>query len=268
MKTIRVTALDQYAKCPRSYRHMYVDGLKRRGEGNVPMALAVGGAAAAGMERALKLKENPMTDALIGATLHLQPIAPAASYDRWLEAAEAVLRSLPAWLWEIELPVMEDELAVSYGDMTLTGHPDLWYVDDVGLHVIDLKTTSQKGSRAAERAESYHEFAPQTVRYLVLLRDQYEWLRDVPMYHRHILATYNGECFPNYDKPISESALTRERAQMLDLVTRATTDTTYPQFRGLLCPYCEFAPICRAILTEGDGSYIMEEMYHKEGQDE
>jgi len=52
-----------------------------------------------------------------------------------------MLKDVPDWLMDVEIPVAEDKLEVSYigrDEITIVGKPDLWTVKDYGVVVYEF----------------------------------------------------------------------------------------------------------------------------------
>jgi len=264
MRRFSVTELDQFQNCPMAHHLKYNEGLRLKPEHEETSGpRATGSAIADALERGLLLGSRK--EAILGAAENA--------------GAEYAIRHAPEWIWEVERPVAEDKLEVIYPPVhgedwwedkegvQMVGKPDMWYLEQegdlpIGVHVTEFKSGADTGFRARQKLERYESWGIQAVRYVVLLHDAYEWLRDIPFYRQHIYLSTKGKPIEGARIHVSQYHIDNARKDMLQL---CDTIINRPPERhyGPLCDYCDFAPISRGYLTGPEPSDIIEEMYER-----
>jgi len=202
--------------------------------------------------------------------------------------------------WEGELPNCP-KCGGSGGRHTLVGKPDLWYVEydsdqspqeckdttcqchgnPLAVHIVEFKTTGDPKSKAMAKAVGYEDWGEQATRYAALLWKQYEWLRDIPFYRRHILLSWHEKAnlaYPGRRLLVSQRALEQSLVDMERIADDAervyegapiTQVSVFPiddpvgpvHHYSATCGWCEFGPICQANLRSGDTEYVIETAY-------
>lgn len=276
-----------YQQCPRHYYYRYKRRLSK--EESTPQALQIGRAVA----KVLEMRFLGVEDIDVGVVMEGVGCDPV-----YRDHVERCLSAVPPELYsEGNLSLTEDSLSVMYikgedgwrvaygevGDspaITYVGQPDLWYIerDDngrgVGIHIVEVKTTSATGAKAVSNYEYYRDWDEQALRYGVLLRDYYiEWraMQELPLYRRYLMLPYSGKGgFFSPPLPITKELLDKTRQNMLDLTYVAETDPLYLPHFSKLCDWvggeCTFAPLCRAERAGLDIEDIVNEQYRVRGE--
>ena len=134
-----VTKLDNWQECQVKYRY---SERRLKEHGYVPSGpLTSGTTFHDSLERALMTKN--MKDGFDYTFSQLD------DDNRFRPGVLRMLKDVPEWLLDVEIPVAEDKLEVSYlgnwQEITIVGKPDLWTVKDYGVVVYEFKTCSEKG---------------------------------------------------------------------------------------------------------------------------
>lgn len=280
---ISVTQLETFQQCQVKYDYRHRRHLQPN-DAKESAALSVGRQVADALEAGL-LSDNP------------RAVAMSKSRDPRVMRTLAVM---PDDIWAIS-GIAEDKLEVDVGRHTLVGKPDLWYVDydsdhspreckdttcqchgaPLGVHVVEFKTTGDPKSKATEKAIRYEDWGEQATRYAALLWQNYEWLRDVPFYRRHILLSWHEKAnlaYPGRKLLVSGRAIETSLAEMERIADDAERvyegapnwgegDLGYDDPVGpvhhysAMCGWCEFGPICQANLRSGDTEWVIETAY-------
>ena len=182
-----------------------------------------------------------------------------------------MLKDVPEWLLDVEIPVAEDKLEVSYigrEEITIVGKPDLWTVKDYGVVVYEFKTCSEKGKSMLKKLLNYEEWGSQPTRYAWLLQQSYDWLEGLPFYRQHILWSTQDTHIEGKEILISQDAIDNAGQDMIrlaDQIEETEFEKTAPIHHFTpLCNWCDFQQVCRGWLTGADVDGIIAEKYYEE----
>ena len=256
-----VTKLDNWQECQVKYRYSQ---RRLKEYGYVPSGpLTSGSTFHDSLERGLMTKN--MRDAT-NYTLNVLD-----DDNRFRPGVLRMLKDVPEWLLDVEIPVAEDKLEVSYigrDEITIVGKPDLWTVKDYGVVVYEFKTCSEKGKSMLKKLLNYEEWGAQPTRYAWLLQQSYDWLEGLPFYRQHILWSTQDTHIEGKEILISQDAIDNAGQDMIrlaDQIEEAEFEKTAPIHHFTpLCNWCDFQQVCRGWLTGADVDGIIAEKYYEE----
>ena len=256
-----VTKLDNWQECQVKYRYSQ---RRLKEYGYVPSGpLTSGSTFHDSLERGLMTKN--MRDAT-NYTLNVLD-----DDNRFRPGVLRMLKDVPKWLLDVEIPVAEDKLEVSYigrDEITIVGKPDLWTVKDYGVVVYEFKTCSEKGKSMLKKLLNYEEWGAQPTRYAWLLQQSYDWLEGLPFYRQHILWSTQDTHIEGKEILISQDAIDNAGQDMIrlaDQIEEAEFEKTAPIHHFTpLCNWCDFQQVCRGWLTGADVDGIIAEKYYEE----
>jgi len=191
--------------------------------------------------------------------------------NRFRPGVLRMLKDVPEWLLDVEIPVAEDKLEVSYigrDEITIVGKPDLWTVKDYGVVVYEFKTCSEKGKSMLKKLLNYEEWGAQPTRYAWLLQQTYDWLEGMPFYRQHILWSTQDTHIEGKEILISQDAIDNAGQDMIRLADQIE-ETEFEKIAPIhhftpLCNWCDFQQVCRGWLTGADVDGIIAEKYYEE----
>jgi CRISPR/Cas system-associated exonuclease Cas4 (RecB family) len=256
-----VTKLDSWQECQVKYRYSQ---RRLKEHGYVPSGpLTSGSTFHDSLERGLMTKN--MRDAT-NYTLNVLD-----DDNRFRPGVLRMLKDVPEWLLDVEIPVAEDKLEVSYigrEEITIVGKPDLWTVKDYGVVVYEFKTCSEKGKSMLKKLLNYEEWGSQPTRYAWLLQQSYDWLEGLPFYRQHILWSTQDTHIEGKEILISQDAIDNAGQDMIrlaDQIEETEFEKTAPIHHFTpLCNWCDFQQVCRGWLTGADVDGIIAEKYYEE----
>lgn len=185
--------------------------------------------------------------------------------NRFKPGVLRMLKDVPSWLLDVEIPVAEDKIEVVMDEITYVGKPDLWTVTDEGVIIYEFKTCSEKGAGMMKKLLNYEEWGIQPIRYAWLLRQGYDWLAGLPFYRQHILWSTQSEHIEGGRVLISTEAIDNAGKDMLRLGTEIREKGALPIHHfSPLCNWCDYQQICRGWLTGADVDGIIGEKYYEE----
>ena len=185
--------------------------------------------------------------------------------NRFKPGVLRMLKDVPSWLLDVEIPVAEDKIEVVMDEITYVGKPDLWTITDEGVIIYEFKTCSEKGAGMMKKLLNYEEWGIQPIRYAWLLRQGYDWLAGLPFYRQHILWSTQSEHIEGGRVLISTEAIDNAGKDMLRLGTEIREKGALPIHHfSPLCNWCDYQQICRGWLTGADVDGIIGEKYYEE----
>ena len=185
--------------------------------------------------------------------------------NRFKPGVLRMLKDVPSWLLDVEIPVAEDKIEVVMDEITYVGKPDLWTITDEGVIIYEFKTCSEKGAGMMKKLLNYEEWGIQPIRYAWLLRQGYDWLAVLPFYRQHILWSTQSEHIEGGRVLISTEAIDNAGKDMLRLGTEIREKGALPIHHfSPLCNWCDYQQICRGWLTGADVDGIIGEKYYEE----
>ena len=185
--------------------------------------------------------------------------------NRFKPGVLRMLKDVPSWLLDVEIPIAEDKIEVVMDEITYVGKPDLWTVTDEGVIIYEFKTCSEKGAGMMKKLLNYEEWGIQPIRYAWLLRQGYDWLAGLPFYRQHILWSTQSEHIEGGRVLISTEAIDNAGKDMLRLGTEIREKGALPIHHfSPLCNWCDYQQICRGWLTGADVDGIIGEKYYEE----
>ena len=185
--------------------------------------------------------------------------------NRFKPGVLRMLKDVPSWLLDVEIPIAEDKIEVVMDEITYVGKPDLWTITDEGVIIYEFKTCSEKGAGMMKKLLNYEEWGIQPIRYAWLLRQGYDWLAGLPFYRQHILWSTQSEHIEGGRVLISTEAIDNAGKDMLRLGTEIREKGALPIHHfSPLCNWCDYQQICRGWLTGADVDGIIGEKYYEE----
>ena len=185
--------------------------------------------------------------------------------NRFKPGVLRMLKDVPSWLLDVEIPVAEDKIEIVMDEITYVGKPDLWTITDEGVIIYEFKTCSEKGAGMMKKLLNYEEWGIQPIRYAWLLRQGYDWLAGLPFYRQHILWSTQSEHIEGGRVLISTEAIDNAGKDMLRLGTEIREKGALPIHHfSPLCNWCDYQQICRGWLTGADVDGIIGEKYYEE----
>ena len=185
--------------------------------------------------------------------------------NRFKPGVLRMLKDVPSWLLDVEIPVAEDKIEIVMDEITYVGKPDLWTVTDEGVIIYEFKTCSEKGAGMMKKLLNYEEWGIQPIRYAWLLRQGYDWLAGLPFYRQHILWSTQSEHIEGGRVLISTEAIDNAGKDMVRLGTEIREKGALPIHHfSPLCNWCDYQQICRGWLTGADVDGIIGEKYYEE----
>ena len=256
-----VTKLDNWQECQVKYRY---SERRLKEHGYVPSGpLTSGTTFHDSLERALMTKK--MKDGFDYTFSMLD------DNNRFRPGVLRMLKDVPEWLLDVDIPVAEDKLEVSYigrDEITIVGKPDLWTVKDYGVVVYEFKTCSEKGKGMLKKLLNYEEWGIQPTRYAWLLQQTYDWLEGLPFYRQHILWSSQDKHIEGKEILISQDAIDNAGQDMIrlaDQIEEAEFEKAQPIHHFTpLCNWCDYQQVCRGWLTGADVDGIIGEKYYEE----
>ena len=185
--------------------------------------------------------------------------------NRFKPGVLRMLKDVPSWLLDVEIPIAEDKIEVVMDEITYVGKPDLWTITDEGVIIYEFKTCSEKGAGMMKKLLNYEVWGIQPIRYAWLLRQGYDWLAGLPFYRQHILWSTQSEHIEGGRVLISTEAIDNAGKDMLRLGTEIREKGALPIHHfSPLCNWCDYQQICRGWLTGADVDGIIGEKYYEE----
>ena len=258
MKRVRVTELECWQQCAWKWYYRYVLKLERPPlsmmENSSP--LVTGLATHFGIEAGL-LGQDAVESAWLKIDTEL-----GERGKRFKPGVEKAINAVPAYVWERERPQVEGQIDIQYGEgegaVTISGKPDVWFMDDGGVEIIDFKTTSKKPSEVIASYEMWN----QQIRYYAVLINDWLWMKGAtqkPVYTKHIALTTKGDCVEGKPKMLSRKQIKLHREHMVKIAQSVPSQDVklsdlQPAFssRPVHCGSCEYQMIDELYLTHGD----------------
>ena len=185
--------------------------------------------------------------------------------NRFKPGVLRMLKDVPSWLLDVEIPVAEDKIEIVMDEITYVGKPDLWTITDEGVIIYEFKTCSEKGAGMMKKLLNYEEWGIQPIRYAWLLRQGYDWLEGLPFYRQHILWSTQSEHIEGGRVLISTEAIDNAGKDMVRLGTEIREKGALPIHHfSPLCNWWDYQQICRGWLTGADVDGIIGEKYYEE----
>ena len=185
--------------------------------------------------------------------------------NRFKPGVLRMLKDVPSWLLDVEIPVAEDKIEIVMDEITYVGKPDLWTITDEGVIIYEFKTCSEKGAGMMKKLLNYEEWGIQPIRYAWLLRQGYDWLAGLPFYRQHILWSTQSEHIEGGRVLISTEAIDNAGKDMVRLGTEIREKGALPIHHfSPLCNWCDYQKICRGWFTGADVDGIIGEKYYEE----
>lgn len=232
MRRVSVTELEVWQQCRLKWEYKYRRKLRPRPSAT-PSPLISGSAVHFGVEAGLA-GQDAAASALVALRRYGEETA--AKYERGVLTA---LGGVPEWVWGVKLPQTEMKLEVVYGEeVTVVGKPDLWYLDDEGIHVVEFKTS---GTDERARLERYETWNPQPLRYLALLSRVLPL--SYPTYSRHILLSTRGRHAVGEEELVSKERLVEVEREMVEIACEVGMLPLSPHWLGGGCDWCEFRSV-------------------------
>lgn len=258
---IRVTELDDWQTCRLAWWYKWRAGLRPVKEAASSPAMS-GRAVHFGIEAGL-LKRTGPDGAVQAATMFLESKGEGSA--RFAVGVETAIRGVPDYIWKLPLPQSEDEVeALSIdGDVVFVGRPDVWWVDEDGLTVVDFKSTS---SDEMNKQARYQMWNLQPRYYAVMLKEAGRVPQDLPVYIHQMVLSTRGKHAIGVPWLVPERLLDQAWGRMHDasrVIRHATTVTIAQAHLGAHCEWCDYAPIDEAILTGGDAEWVEKQQYTK-----
>jgi hypothetical protein len=267
---VSVTELETFQRCEVLHDFKYTQRLRRIEAAGGPVYMQAGKLIAEALEYAF-LVGTEGSRRTAARQFALDRVVAGELSDRCLKA----INSVPNHIWQLSKPVSEDKLEVQYENgIELVGIPDLWYVHDDGVRVLEFKAPSKDKRAAARAMKDYELWSQQPTRYAVLLHDKYEWLQGMPFYKQHVMLSQHGFCLEGEQWRISPELLDNTRSEMLSTAAQVGSMTAWKEpvhaymmeFGNLPCIRCDFSDVCTAHLTNGDESDIIRRQFRKEAR--
>ncbi len=250
-----VTALDNWQQCQVKYMYR---GRRLKEYGYVPT-----GPLTSGTTFHDSLERSLMTHDMKDAFDYTHQLLPDG--NRFKPGVLRMLKDVPSWLLEVEIPIAEDKIEVEIDGVTYVGKPDLWTVTEEGVVIYEFKTCSEKGTGLMKKLLNYEEWGIQPVRYAWLLKQAYDWLADLPIYRQHILWSTQSEHVSGGLVYVSDSALDNAGKDMIRLASEIKKGGETPIHHfSPLCNWCDYQQLCRGWLTGADVDGIIADKYYEE----
>ena len=265
MERISVTELDEWQKCPHSF-YLKGQGWRKRAA-PPPDPLAVGSMVGLAVEARLTLGKQHVAQALRTYQEKYDLVDRSDLHEQVMTCLDV----MPEWVWEIQGAVTEDHIEHRYathwtGDfphiVEVVGRPDIWYVDEWGIHIVELKTCNVAYSGTARKLNDYAKYGAQPSRYAVLIRDAYPELDQLAIDRRHVVVSRKGFAAASLPFELSDRAVDNARSDMLELARQAVTSAPVHSF-GPLCGWCEFSPVCEGYVNGQDTVGILKEHFEQ-----
>jgi hypothetical protein len=258
MKTVSVSEIIDWRKCPAAWELHYERGLE---VAKTPVPL-ISGTVIHGTIEALLSGMCEFRDASSWAEQQLLTLFESADdpenlTKKYLPGVMKAVNKTPDWVWKNRNNWHVEELMVytttddSGGDVQVRMKPDLWgFLQDGNLHLVEFKTQGLDTKVAPDKAlSSYLLFNPQHHWYGVALQDM----------HPDALIMYSYVVLPTQDKPVAifEKLFTRKdyafaKAELDTAASSVGEGERYLNRSSLNCNFCDFRPIHEAVLTGAD----------------
>jgi hypothetical protein len=261
-----VTELSDYEECLQKWQYKWADRLRIAETQKVDERLTMGSSIHKGMEAGLLLGWD---EASVAAQVY------GEEHELSLEALDKVslaISMVPLWLKQVANPQCELPLTINteppydkYNN-TLSGKPDLWWVDDEGGHVVELKSTAD---HAKNRLRNLNDFDLQLPRYASMLwkkaREEGDllsaWPGGMPIEYQYLVLSWRGQVAESGWKILGDAEATTCLAHMSQIVHNMTMFNYHTMHRSKMCTWCAYNPICETLLTGGDANDIIDSKY-------
>jgi len=273
VKTVSVTSIIDYRKCPKFYQYRYVDKLRVP-----PNANMVSGSVVHGVIEYVLSKDRSLWGTLenIAEVLMFKEFAhrddARTQVTKYLPGVLRALSKVPEWVWErtwhveelMEWTYRDPNCPACLGAPPVTGgavhtahcnavtvrmKPDLWLVEDGVLDIVEFKTTENDPL-------DYLLFNAQHQFYAIGLMKE----------HPDMLVRFRYVCLPTTTKKAEDHIpwvfTTNAIAAAREELVQGAVDVGSKMYmnRGFWCKGCEFKGLCMTVLTGGDERGMMEEM--------
>ena len=243
-KRVSITEMGVWQRCHLQWHYQYRLRLKSKTAVLNPYMLS-GSAVHFGIEAGLLLGPQAAEDA---AVTYLKAEV-GDKGERYVKGVSHALKGIPEWAWRVASPQSEMKLTIEVGQVTIVGKPDLWWVDDDGLHVVEFKSTSKNPS---EKLREYERWNQQPWRYAVLLRAFLPGLRDIQTGVKHVVLSTNEESVEGEEIPCTPARLRLVEETMVQLAQEVGIEPIVGVFEPFICEGCNFADLDEVLLTGGD----------------
>jgi len=273
MPDIWMTELKDFSDCPQKWASKWKRRLRDKTRKDAAMPLKLGTSIHAGLEHGM----------ITGDWAGVSNAALTKAFEQDIHDAEeiekisAAINKIPDWLKEVKNPHAEQELRLEINSPDhllltrpyLAGKPDLWWIDDTGAHVLELKTTAD---HAKNRLRTLTDYDMQlrgyaTLLYMIARVDpEYlqEWPRGLPVNYQYLVLSWRGQVGESGWMelgPAQAEAIWDHMCQQVGAMTVLSTIGMTPMNRGAMCKYCIYDPVCSTLLTGGDPADIIEAKY-------
>ena len=266
---VSVTELDTWLECKVKWYYSWKLGLRPVADEEDGVSPLISGRTVDFGVQAGLLRE-PGQDALSvafrAAALYLAQHGEKAT--KYIRGVEAAISGMPQAMWDVVSPQSQHKMEIPWGPVTFVGKPDLWYMTENGIYIVDFKSTSKD---EWERLLLMQTTNLQPQIYAVLLN---EWLLNQgktvpPLYATHLVLSTRGKHaygVPRLVSPEHISALSgridsvvAEMVRMADpLAAMSPVERLYNHGRiSYACRGCDFFAIDEGGLTGADMSDII-----------
>lgn len=253
-----VTELSEWLECRLMWYYKHSLRLRRRRQ---EAGVTMGSGAAIHFGLQVLLSGQGKEAAIVAATEHLRHGLGEEKARKYEKGVGLALEGVPDYLTHLSV-VQEDRLEVKYDATSVIGKPDLYYLDDDGLFIVEFKTTS---SDEEERLDRYEMWNPQLRFYAVLLHDYLTQLGKPvpPIYTHHILLSTRGRPALGVPTLMRNKALEEWRGLMVELANEVGRGTIMPHYSEMGCSWCDYGIVCLARLSGMDEEGVIEEKYER-----
>lgn len=274
MKTVSVTEIIDYRKCPRHHRYKYVEGIRVPPNANMVSGSVVHGVIERVVQReGFKPWDKRHEIPYIAESLMEEAFAhhddATTQVTKYLPGVLRALSKVPPWVWERAWHV-EELMEWEYQDVGCVGcmgagtsaphssacqvvtvrmKPDLWCIENGVLDIVEFKTTENDPL-------DYLLFNPQHQFYGVGLM----------VSQPDTLIRFRYVCLPTTTKPAVEHVpwvfTANATAAARKELVKGARDVGSEDWmnRGFWCKGCEFKALCSTVLTGGDERGMMGEV--------
>ena len=268
--TVWVTELNDFEECLQKWEYKWGQRLRVAETVKVDERLTMGSSIHKGMEAGLLLGWD---EAGVAAQVY------GEEHELSLEALDKVslaISMVPLWLKQVsnpqcELPLsISSDVSLSYHRpedfIVLSGKPDLWWVDNEGGHVVELKSTAD---HAKNRLRNLNEFDTQLPRYASMLwktaREEGDllsaWPGGMPIEYQYLVLSWRGQVAESGWRVLGDSEAAFCIQQMNQAVFNMQALRYHPMHRSKMCTWCSYNPVCETLLTGGDAGDIIDTKY-------
>lgn len=177
----------------------------------------------------------------------------SSRYGKFVRGAAHAISLVPNRVW---LTPSHFEYDVSYtlGDLTVRGRVDRWADTPEGIVLEDFKVSESEPL-------DHMLWSPQIRYYALMLQGEFP---DRAIHYRYtILPTQKASVDERLDWPFTRRVAERTQTDfdqlIMDYVKRPAK--ARPAYSRAACGYCDFKPICQAILTGGDPDAVKTRLY-------